>query len=139
MADFRVVKVLNRSTAVLTAGPLDDIRATGQPHMLVGIAPTDAAQPDARERLAHAAFGSVPGFVDRHVTNSEMLRIDGQPVHEIRAEARDAVTGAPMILVQWLRFGQSAFVHILGVTTKDHWSRDFPKFRAVRDGIQPRR
>jgi hypothetical protein len=130
--------VLNRSTAILTEGPHDDAQAREQPRIIVGIAPLDAAKGEARERLAQLAFSGVPGFVDRRVTNSEMLRVDGQPVHEIRAEARDAVTGAPVNLVQWLRFGQSAFMQIFAVTSKANWRRDFPKFRAVRDGIQPR-
>jgi hypothetical protein len=56
----------------------------------------------------------------------------------MRATAKDAANGAPVMIVQWLRFGAGAFVQIVGVTAKDNWERDFPIFRAVRDGIQPR-
>jgi hypothetical protein len=68
-----------------------------------------------------------------------MLRLDGHPVHEIRAEARDITSGKPVSVVQWMRFGQNAYVQMVAVTMPDNWSRDFPKFRAVRDGIQPKR
>ena len=139
MADFRVVAVLNRSTVILTKGPRDDMRAIEQPHLVIGIAPSIAGQASDRSRLAEIAFGNLPGFLDRRVTAAEMLRVDGQPVHEIRAEARDAMTGAPVSVVQWLRFGQNAYVQLVGVTARDNWSRDFPKFRAVRDGIASKR
>ena len=138
LAGFRVVTVLNRNTVILTKGPRDDSHAIEQPHVVIGVAPGGAEAGD-RPRLAQLAFTNIPGFVDRRITASEMLRVDGQPVHEIRAEARDAATGTPISVVQWLRFGQNAFVHILGVTPRDNWSRDFPDFRAVRDGIAPRR
>ena len=138
-AGFRVVSVLNRNTTILTDGPEDGLHAAGQPHIAVGFAPSVPGMPDDRARFAQAAFGNLPGFVDRRITASEMLRVDGQPVHEIRADARDAVTGAAVSLVQWLRFGSGANVHIVAVTAKDDWSRDFPRFRTVRDSIRPRR
>jgi hypothetical protein len=139
LAGFRLIRVVNRSTAILTDGPRDDMRAVDQPHIVIGIAPSIAGQSSDRERLAHAAFNGLAGFAERRITTSEMLRLDGQPVHEIRAEARDATSGAPVSVVQWLRFGQNAYLHIVAVTKRDNWARDFPKFRAVRDGIQPRR
>ena len=138
-AGFRVVSVLNRNTTVLTDGPEDGLHAAGQPHIAVGFAPSVPGQAEDRARFAQVAFGNLPGFVDRRITASEMLRVDGQPVHEIRADARDAMTGAAVSIVQWLRFGQGANMHIVAVTAKDNWSRDFPRFRIVRDSIQPRR
>ncbi|MPZ58619.1 MAG: hypothetical protein GEU91_19445 [Rhizobiales bacterium] len=139
LAGFRVVTVLNRSTVILTDGPRDDLHAVEQPHVVIGIAPGGAGQTNDRTRLAQAAFNNLPGFADRRVTASEMIRVEGHPAHEIRADARDAMTGAPVMVVQWLRFGQNAYMHIVGVTLKDNWGRDFPRFRTVRDGIRPKR
>lgn len=138
-ADFRVVAVLNRNTVVLTDGPQDDIRTADQPHIVIGVSPSAAPQAEDRARLAHAVFGSLPGFADRRITTSEMLRVEGQPVYEIRADARYGKSGTPVTVVQWLRFGRNSYLQIVGVTAKDNWSRDFPRFRAVRDGIEPRR
>jgi hypothetical protein len=138
MAGFRIVTVLRRSTVVLTDGPRDEFEAVEQPRVVIGVSPGRPADDD-RSRLAQQAFNNIPGFLDRRVTVSEPIRIEGQPAHEIRADAREAMTGKPVTVVQWLRFGQNAYVHILAVTPKEHWSRDFPRFRAVRDGIQPRR
>ena len=139
LAGFRVIAVLNRSTVILTDGPEDDLHAIEQPHMVVGIAPSVPGQTEDRARLAQLAFNNLPGFVDRRVTVAEMLRVDGQPVYEIRADALDFKTKTPVSVVQWMRFGQNAYMHMIAVTPREHWSRDFPKFRAVRDGIQPRR
>jgi hypothetical protein len=138
LSGLRIVTIVNRNTVILTDGPNDDLGAIDQPHLVIGIAAASAKAGD-RARLAQVAFANIPGFVDRRVTVSEMLRVDGQAVHEIRAEARDARSGRPVTLVQWLRFGQSAYVHIVGVTEKENWARDFPRFRAVRDGIEPRK
>jgi hypothetical protein len=41
-------------------------------------------------------------------------------------------------LVQWIRFGSTGFMRIIGVSSKDDWDRMFPRFRAVRDGLAPR-
>jgi hypothetical protein len=139
LAGFRAVAVLNRSTVVLTDGPEDDLHAIDQPHIVIGIAPSVPGKTDDRARLAQLAFNSLPGFIDRRVTVSEMLRVDGQQVYEIRADALDFKTKTPVSVVQWIRFGGNAYLHILAVTKRDNWRRDFPKFRAVRDGIQPRR
>ena len=62
------------------------------------------------------------------------MRIGGPPVFEIRANAKGP-DGAPLALVQWLRFGGGGFLRIIGVVPKDDWDRLFPRFRAVRDGI----
>jgi hypothetical protein len=138
LAGFRVVTILNRSTVILTEGPSDESRVVDQPHLVVSIGPGAPTEANDRARLAHIAFDRVPGFVNRRITTSEMLRVDGHPVYEIRADARDAATGADVAALQWLWFGRNAFLQIFGVTAKDHWNRDFPRFRAIRDGIQPR-
>ena len=73
------------------------------------------------------------GFV-----NSEPMRIGGQPGHEMRVQGRDPQTGADIEIVQWLRFGTGAYLRILGFGPKDKWADTFTRFRAVRDGLEPR-
>jgi hypothetical protein len=41
-------------------------------------------------------------------------------------------------IVQWLRFGSQTAMRIIGSSPRDQWDKAFPRFRAVRDGIQPR-
>jgi hypothetical protein len=139
LGGFRVVAIVNRNAVVLTKGARDTIHALDQPHIVIGIGTSGSATQREWPRVAEVAFESFPGFVERKITAAEMIKVDGMPAYEIRAEAKDAVTGAPLVIVQWLRFGAGSFVQIIGITSKENWSRDFPQFRAVRDGIQPKK
>ena len=51
---------------------------------------------------------------------------------------KHALGGNEVALVQWLRFGGSGFLRIIGVGAKDDWDALFTRFRAVRDGIEAR-
>jgi hypothetical protein len=79
-----------------------------------------------------------PALKDLRIVSSEPMRIGGQPGHEVRAQAKDVQTGADVELVQWLRFGTGAYLRILGFAPKEKWLDTFTRFRAVRDGLEPR-
>ena len=40
-----------------------------------------------------------------------------------------------MKVVQWVRFGGSGFLAVLGVASGEKWDSMFNRFRAVRDGV----
>ena len=63
------------------------------------------------------------------------MRIGGSPGYEIRAQAK-GLNDEPVIVAQWLRFGGSGFLRIVGIGRKDDWDALFTRFRAVRDGIE---
>jgi hypothetical protein len=63
------------------------------------------------------------------------MRIGGLPGYEIRAQAK-GLNGAPVTLVQWVRFGSGGFLRIVGVGRQNDWDALFTRFRAVRDGIE---
>jgi hypothetical protein len=69
---------------------------------------------------------------------SEPIRIDGMPGYETRIDATSGKDNTAVTVVQWLRFGNSNALRIIGSAPRDQWSSAFPRFRAVRDGIQPR-
>ena len=65
---------------------------------------------------------------------------DGDDVGTVAANI-DAVSGkdnTPVTIVQWLRFGGASSLRIIGSSPRDDWTKAFSRFRAVRDGIQPR-
>jgi hypothetical protein len=72
------------------------------------------------------------------MVSAESMRIGGQPGHEIRAEGRSPQNDAEIEIVQWLRFGTGAYLRILGFGPKQSWTDHFTRFRAVRDGLEPR-
>jgi hypothetical protein len=41
-------------------------------------------------------------------------------------------------IVQWLRFGTGAYMRIIGFGPRQRWTQTFHRFRAVRDGLEPR-
>ena len=69
---------------------------------------------------------------------SEPVRIDGMPGYETRIDAISGKDNTPVTVVQWLRFGGPNTLRIIGSAPRDQWAKAFPRFRAVRDGIQPR-
>jgi hypothetical protein len=134
MAGFRVVQVMPEGSAILIDGPGDDINR--QPYMLVSVGRGGSSEPDDRARFARDLMQSAP-VRDIALQSGEQMRIGGYPGYEIRATGK-SLTGEAISLVQWLRFGSGGFVRIIGVARTDQWDSLFPRFRAVRDGVEPK-
>jgi hypothetical protein len=135
MAGFRVMKVAPPNAAILIEGPSDDMAE--HPYMIVSLGRGAPESPDAYPRFAHDMMSSAP-IPDLAITSMEAMRIGGGSGFEVRAKAVGA-KGEPLALVQWLRFGGGdSYLRVLGVVAKDRWDELFPRFRAVRDGIDVR-
>jgi hypothetical protein len=138
LGDFKSVRTLAPGAAVVLA---DGDETTGlelAPFMVIGLIGATPAQPDDRGRFAQQAATSIPGVRDARITMSEPLRIDGMPGYETRIDATSGKDNTSVTVVQWLRFGGQNSLRIIGSAPRDQWSKAFPRFRAVRDGIQPR-
>jgi hypothetical protein len=106
--------------------------------MIIGVIGSTAASPDDRGRFAQQIAATIPGVRDGRITMSEPVRIDGQPGYETRIDAVSGKDSTPVTIVQWLRFGGASSLRIIGSSPRDDWTKAFTRFRAVRDGIQPR-
>jgi hypothetical protein len=138
-AGMRLVRVIPGVAAQFTDGPKDIAEATEQPHLVIAASPGGPSDSRDRDQFARDSMSGLPGAIkDVRIINSEPMRVGGQPGHEIRAQGKDAQTGADIEIVQWLRFGTGGFVRILGFAPKDKWPDTFTRFRALRDGIEPR-
>ena len=137
LAGLRLVRVVPGVAVQFTEGPKDGLDATEQPHLVIAVAP-GGPDPRDRDQFARDSMNTLPPLKDMHITNAEPMRIGGQPGYEVRAQAKDVQTGADIEIVQWLRFGTGAFTRILGIAPKDKWTDAFVRFRAVRDGLEPR-
>jgi hypothetical protein len=137
LAGMRLVRVVPGVAAQFTDGSQDTLEATEQSHLVIAAA---SGGPESRDRyqFARNAMSGLPPFKDLRITNAEPMRIGGQPGHEVRAQAKDPQTGADIEIVQWLRFGTGAYLRILGYGPKDKWTDTFMRFRAIRDGLEPR-
>jgi hypothetical protein len=135
LAGFRVFRALPDGVAMLTDGPKpDDFLA--QPHLIVSAGRGGPQQPTEREAFARRLF-AVPQGLTGQITGAEAMRIGGQPGFEIQADATDPKSGTPFTVVQWLRFGAGGYLRVVGIAKKEEWPQIFPRFRAIRDGIEP--
>ena len=139
LSAFKNIRTLAPGAAILLADGGDETAIETSPYMLIGTIASAPTQPEDRGRFAQQAAGQIPGLREGRITMSEPLRIDGSPGYETRVEATSGKANTPVTVVQWLRFGSGGqALRIIASTPRDGWSRAFPRFRAVRDGIQPR-
>ena len=138
LAGMRVVRVVPGVALQLTDGPQDTLDTYAQAHLVISAAPGGPQQTRDRDRFARVALTGLPPLKDVRMVSAESMRIGGQPGHEIRAEGRSPQNDAEIEIVQWLRFGTGAYLRILGFGPKQSWTDHFTRFRAVRDGLEPR-
>jgi len=138
LAGFKVGGVIAGRAVMLTDGAVNQPATAMDTHILVAAAAGGASQAADRERLAHEVFATVPNMKEVRINSSESLRIGGQQGHQIMARGRDGATGDEITIVQWLRFGGSAYLHIIGVARTEGWPQAYARFRQVRDGIELR-
>jgi hypothetical protein len=138
LSGLRPFRVVGNTSVFLTDGAQDTLEAATQPIFIVSVASGGPEDPANRASFARTLFTGLAEFKDVRIVSGDMLLLDNKPTHEIQAEAKDAKTGTPMKLVQWVRFGNRAFVRFIGAARADAWLQVFPKFRAVRDGVEPK-
>jgi len=136
---FKTVQTLAPGAAVLLTDGDGDAKIESASFMVIGTIASAPSQPSDRDRFAQQTAATIPGLREPRVTMSEPVRIDGAPGYETRLDAFSGKDKAPVTVVQWLRFGSAATtLRIIASAPRDEWTKSFPRFRAVRDGIQPR-
>jgi hypothetical protein len=141
LASFRVSGVVPGRAVMLSDAPPDAPGPPGmglEPHIIVAVAPGGPGQNSEREAFARDVFATIPNIKEVHITTSEPLRVAGQQGYQILADAKDAVTGTAVTVVQWLRFGGGGYLQMVGVARTDAWKDAYPRFRTVRDAIEPK-
>jgi hypothetical protein len=146
LAGFHVDNVVRGRALILTDAPSEGLGESStetpqknlDPHLLVAAMPGGPSEPDDRATFARLAFTEIGGIKDVHVTMSEPLRIGGQYGYQTMAEAKDARTGSNIMVVQWLRFGGSGYLQMIGIARADGWTSVLSRLRTVRDSIEPK-
>ena len=105
-------------------------------HMLIAAVPGGPADLDDHGNFARLSFNEIGGIRNVHVTVSEPLRIGGQSGYQIMAEAKDALSGGDVMVVQWLRFGSGGFLQMVGIAPANSWTATLARLRAVRDSVE---
>jgi hypothetical protein len=138
LSAFRNIRTLAPGAAIVLADGDETSGFEAAPFMMIGMVGSVPAQPEDRGRFAQQVATTIPGVREARITMSEPQRIDGMAGYETRIDAVSGKDNTPVTVVQWLRFGGTTAIRILGSAPRDEWSKAFPRFRAVRDGIQPR-
>ena len=138
LSEFKTIRTLAPGAAILLSDGEETTGFAAAPFMVIGLIGSTPAQPDDRGRFAQQAATTIPGVRDARITMSEPIRIDGMPGYETRIDGTAGKDNTAVTVVQWLRFGGTTSVQIIGSAPRDAWSTAFPRFRAVRDGIAPR-
>lgn len=138
LGNFKNVRALGATGALLLADGDETEGFEVAPFMVIGVMGAMPTQPDDRARFAEQTARAIPGMHTGRITMSEPVRIDGMAGYETRIDATSGRNDTPVTLVQWLRFGSGGSLRIIGSAPRDQWEQAFPRFRAVRDGIEPR-
>jgi hypothetical protein len=137
LSDFKTVRSLAPGSTILLTDSVDETGLESLPFMVIGSVASAPEKAEDRGRFAQQAATMIPGLRDARITMSEPVRIEGSPGFETRLDAISGKDNTPVSVVQWLRFGGgNVAMRIIASTPRDGWSAAFPRFRAVRDGIQ---
>jgi hypothetical protein len=140
LAGFKVGAVMPGRAVMLSDAPDAQGRPTASmdPHIFVAVAAGGPAQATERDRFARDVLSTIPNVKEIRITTSEALRMSGHQGHQILASARDPGGTTDMTVVQWLRFGGGGYLQMVGIAKAEAWKDAYPRFRSVRDGVEPK-
>lgn len=114
----------------------DSAEPNGLPRITVTLGTDGPESADDRARFARDLLLALP-LRDLDIVSAEPMRIRGTPGFEAMAQARDPA-GAQIKLVQWISFSGGGYLRIVAGARDEDWDRLYPRFRTVRDSIEPR-
>jgi hypothetical protein len=135
LAGFRLVQAIPGGTAILTSGPSDATIASSQPFFMIQLA-ASAPGPAERDSFARRLLAATAGFDQLRYVASGPTHLGTQQGHETIAEGKDPKNGVELSFVQWLRFGSTGYMRMIGIARRDVWAEAFPRMRTLRDGIE---
>jgi len=105
-------------------------------HMFIAALAGGPSQFDEYGNFARVAFSEISGIRDVRISVSEPLRINSQSGYQMMAQAKDARSGADVMVVQWLRFGAGGYLQMVGIArADDNWTGVLARLRTVRDSV----
>ncbi len=154
LAGFHIDDVLPGRALMLAYAPADkeDANASGaadktaaktaptsastlNARMVIAIMPGSPNEPRDDDTFARVVFDQIVGIKDVRVQDAEPLRIGNQSGYQTLAKAKDLQSDTDVMVVQWLRFGTTEFLQIVGIARADVWPDMLTRLRTVRDSI----
>jgi hypothetical protein len=138
LAGFHIEDVLPGRAIVLVDPPSQTVEgaaATAKARMFISALPGGPEETADRDNFARVTFSQIVGIKDVQLQDAGPLRIASQPGYQTLAKAKDAGSGADVMVVQWLRFGSGGFLRMIGIARAEAWPEMFGRLRAVRDSV----
>jgi hypothetical protein len=143
LAGFRLMNVIPGRAVLLVDAPayphmvvtdgMPDYEFNGR--SIIAAVPGSPGTLEQRANFARLAFNTIGGIKDIQMTMSEPIRINDQEAFETVARAKDAANGSNLMVVQWLRFGDTLSLQIVGISRAEIWDRELARLRTIRDSI----
>jgi len=138
-AGFHIDDVMPGSALMLVDGPPEENKDPSKPshaaHLIIAAMRGGPAEDRDHDNFAREAFSEIGGIKDVEIQDAEPLRIANASGYQTLAKAKDGKTDTDIMVVQWLRFGNGAYMQMIGVARKEDWLDVFPRLRAVRDSV----
>ena len=138
LAKFEGVRSLIPGQAIMLTEQPGAEPPVDRPFLMISVGGGAPAQASERGNFATNTLRSIQGFKNLKPVFSEPIRISGAPGYEIRLEGQTMARDTDVVIVQWMRFSGTGFIRIVGVAPKSEWLDSFTRFRAVRDGVDPK-
>lgn len=139
LSSFKLIRTLATGAIILLSDAETENDIDSRAFMIISPIGSVPERPDDRGRFARDVAATIPNLREGRITMSEPIRINGTPGFETRIDGTNTRTNTPVTVVQWLVFGSGkTAMRLIASTPRNGWSEAFPRFRAVRDGIQPR-
>ena len=138
LAKFEGVRSLIPGQAVMLTEDQGAEPPVDKPFLMISVGAGAPSQAGDRASFATNILRNIQGFKNLKPVFSEPMRIGGQPGYEIRLEGQTMTNDTDVVIVQWMRFSGTGFIRMVGVAPKKDWLDTFTRFRAVRDGVEPR-
>jgi hypothetical protein len=135
LSGFHIENVLPGRALMLIDTPDGKPTSSIDTHLFIAAFPGGPDEASNRAEFARLAFGDIVGIRDVQIAMSEPLRIGGQAGFQTLAQAKDAHTGADIMVAQWLRFGSGGFLQMIGIARTEAWTDALTRLRAIRDSI----
>jgi hypothetical protein len=138
-ADFKGVRSIVPNRALM----LSDVSPESEPPpdsaiLMVSVGSGAPPHPDERGQFAQNLLRNIQGYTNLRLVSAEAMRVRGQPGYEVRLEGNSMPDNTEVSIVQWLRFQGGGFIRMVGIAPRAKWNESFTRFRAVRDGVEPR-
>lgn len=131
------LKIASRSGNVLllTANGAKPPVATGEPFVIAGASPGDAAAGNV-EAFARARIVQIASLADVTNLKGEARTIDGLTAYELTGDAADAKTGTPMAVYQLVIADRQQYFIVQGLVARPRGAEWLPRFRAIGSSLR---